>query len=361
MRMMRMERSEKSRRYTVILGLVFFCVAYIILAARPMGHELHFTPEWTLDIASSVSEPREDDTMIPFRLGQTMGYFTPDGRILSNIPFPFKASISGSLYARYGSGSSSAEFFNARGESQGVINEYGFPFFSDDRIYVFLPGGSSFVKCDSQGKREWLYESYAPVTAFSSSVGGTVAGFADGTLVAFTPDGKISQRFSPGGSDIEVILGADISGDGRMVACVSGRNRQRFVVSEKTATHPRVVFHEYVTEDLTEQVLVRFSKRGDTVYYNGSGYLGVVDLRKSVSSHVPVRGKIVQVEESSVDDMVFVLSRDGNEYTVTALEPFDHKAAEFSFRARSSFMQVRGDAVFLGRDSKISCLTVSLR
>ena len=56
------------------------------------------------------------------------------------------------------------------------------------------------------GSQLWKYESYAPVTAFSSSTGGTVAGFADGTLVSFDNSGNQTQRFSPGGSTYEVIL-----------------------------------------------------------------------------------------------------------------------------------------------------------
>ena len=357
---MKLEKSKKAKKRTLALCVAAFCLVYILFALKPLGAELHLTPEWTVDM-TQVSQVEEDAEFIPFRLGQNMGYFTQDGKVASCMTFPFKAAISDMWYASYGSSNNSVDFYNFRGQKAGTIKEYGFPFFDEDRIYVFLPGGTSFVQCDTTGERRWVYESYAPVTAFSSSDGGTVAGFADGTIVSFTEDGTVNHKFTPGGSDVEVILGADISNDGSKVACVSGQKQQRFVVAEKNGVHSRVIFHENISSSLMRQTKVKFSRDDSTVYYNYDGGLGVVDLTRTnpKSLHIPLKGTVTQIEESSVADLVFVLSRDGNEYTVTVIEPLDHVAARFSFKGHSAFIQVRNDAVFVGHDNKISRLTVS--
>ena len=208
---------EKNKKKTVIVGVGIFSLVYIMFALRPLGTELHLTPEWTEDI-SRVQEPREGDTPIPYRMGQSIGYFTEDGRILSRMPFAFKAAISDQFYTTYTPDSEKVTVYNNLGAESATVKEYGFPFFDEDRIFVFLPGGSSFVQCNPDGTRRWLYESYAPVTAFSSSSNGTVAGFADGTIVAFSKDGIVNQRFKPEGSTIPVILGAAISSDGKLIA-----------------------------------------------------------------------------------------------------------------------------------------------
>ena len=349
---------EKAKTNVLVPVATIFCILYIFLALRPLGTELHFSPDWTIDI-SQIKEEKDKEELIPFRLGQNIGYFTPDGRVVSAISFPFKAAISEKWYALYGADNETTPFFSADGTKAGDLSMYGFPFFDDDRIYVFEPGGSSFVSCDIYGNKRWQYEYYAPITAFSSSEGGTVAGFADGTIASFGKDGTVSQQFAPGGSDFPVILGAAISKSGNMIACVSGQNKQRFVLAQKDGEHSKIIFHEYLDKDQTKQVLIKFNKKDDMVYYDYYGSLGIVDVKKLKSSHIPLDGSITQIEESEVDSLIFILSKKGSMYTVTALEPFDHPAASFTFQASNAFIQVHGNALFVGRDSKISRLTLS--
>ncbi len=352
---------KKSKRNRIIVGVVIFCLLYILFAFRPMSTELHLVPDWTESINTLTYDvdPSLTSELIPFRLGQNIGYFTEDGKIYTRIPYAFKAAISESYYATFGADSEECDFFTPRGEKAGTIRKAGFPFFSGDRIYDFLPGGSSFVSCAQDGSVRWTYESYAPIIAFDSSDGGTVAGLADGTVVSFTEDGREDQKFAPGGSDIPVILGVGISEDGQTVACVSGQNQQRFVIATKSdSMHSKIIFHEYLPKDMNSQVLVEFNKSSTAVYYNYNGGLGIVDLKRLKSSHVKLDGQIVQIEESDFNGMLCVLSKKDGSYTVTLIEPSDHPAAQFSFTADCAFIQVKGNALYVGRDSKISRMTM---
>ncbi len=325
---------------------------------RPNGTEIHFTPEWTEDI-HHIQKANAGDKRIPYRLNNSVGYFTEEGKIDSCMNFPFKAAISDKWYCTYLQNNTGADFFLSDGTKSGTIEETGFPFIDEDRIYVMLPGGTSFSKIDDEGKRQWAYENYSPITAFSSSKGGTVAGYADGSIISFDREGKISQKFNPGGSDIEVILGADISEDGNIIACVSGQNNQRFVVAERNAGHSRIIFHEYLGSQLNRQTLVKFTRKSDFVYYNFKGGLGIVNLATSATKKIPISGKILQIEFSDDDELVFVLSRDKSEFTITVLEKNTHQMASFNFKGDSSFIQTRNKSLFVGRNNKISRISIS--
>lgn len=325
---------------------------------RPNGTEIHFTPEWTEDI-HHIQKANAGDKRIPYRLNNSVGYFTEEGKIDSCMNFPFKAAISDKWYCTYLQNNTRADFFLSDGTKSGTIEETGFPFIDEDRIYVMLPGGTSFSKIDDEGKRQWAYENYSPITAFSSSKGGTVAGYADGSIISFDREGKISQKFNPGGSDIEVILGADISEDGNIIACVSGQNNQRFVVAERNAGHSRIIFHEYLGSQLNRQTLVKFTRKSDFVYYNFKGGLGIVNLATSATKKIPISGKILQIEFSDDDELVFVLSRDKSEFTITVLEKNTHQMASFNFKGDSSFIQTRNKSLFVGRNNKISRISIS--
>ncbi len=351
-----MAKEKKGNK--IIFALILFSILYIVFSIKMLKTELHLTPEWTVDI-SSVDEEIKGGTPLAFRLGQDIGYFTPDGKILSHIPYPVKATISDSRYSTFGFDSQSADFYAPDGSLSGTINEQGFPFFQDDRMFIFLPGGTSFAALDSSGKRKYTYDYYAPITAFDSCDTACVAGYSDGTITSILNDGTVNQSFAPGGSEIEVILGAAISPDGSMIACISGQNQQRFLVSKKNegSINGKITYHEYLPKSFNTQTLVQFNKAGDKVFFNYNGGLGIVDLEKNKSSHVPIEGRIIQIQESS--DLLFILSKDSENYTLTGIELIDHPILQFSFKADCAFIRTVDNALFIGRDNKISRLTIS--
>ncbi len=346
------------KKSSLIPFVIIFCVCYIVLAVRISSPEIHFTPEWTKDIFD-IQENSENEQLIPFRLSQNIGYFTSSGKIVSSTTFPFKSTISEKWYATYGADNSSLDFFFADGTKAGTINEFGFPFFDGNRIYIILPGGTSFVRCDEDGNRLWKYERLCPITAFASNENGTVAGYADGVLISWTKNGQVDQKFSPGGSNIEVILGTDISSNGKKVACVSGQDKQRFLVAQKFNGHSKVIYHEYLNDSVINQTIVKFNEKSDIVYYNGKDFLGIVNLNKSKSKKIPIKGKISQIEFSDDNLLTFVLSKDENVYTVTVLESYVDKIAAFSFKGECAFIQTQGKDLFIGRNNKISKISVS--
>ena len=349
-------KTEKLRK-TIIIVTIIFCVLYVIFAARPLSTELHLVPEWTEDI-SKASPADKDSELIPYKLGQNLGYFTPEGRISDIQSFPFKATVSDRMWATFGPDSEGFTVHDNRNQEVTRINSTGFPFIEEDRIFVFLPGGTSLARFDLDGNMIWKHETFAPITCFSSSPNGAAAGYADGTLVAWDTQGNIQQDFKPTGSSLQVISGIGINPQGSLVAAVSGMDRQRFIIAEKNGEHSKIIFHEYLDMQSSKQLLIKFSQDSSTVWYAKEGGLGIVDIEKLKSSSVKIPGDIVQIIESTGEKLVYILSRDGSTWTVTVLEPFDTIAATFQFQAETAFIQSRDTGLFIGKDSNISRLTV---
>lgn len=349
-------KHKKGAAFYVFSGIAV-SIVYVILAVEPLAKEHQFLAQWKLDV--NAQTPKADaagEKPLDFKLGQTMGYFTESGKLLSLETFPFKAAISQRYYAPYNTYGSSIDFFAPDGKKAGTITESGFPLFDTERIFVFLAGGASFVECDSDGKRKWEYNGTVPITAFDSSASGCVAGFADGTVRQFSSDGTVIQKFAPGGSDFQVILGAALSSDGSMIALVSGQNRQRFVLMKKYDAQTKIVFHEYIAQSSPRQRLVEFSKDGSVVWYNYKDTLGIVDTKGGKSSHLPIRGQAISLEESG--DLVFVLTKDESLYTVYVIEKFDTMNGSFSFKAQSAFIRTDGENLFVGKDSSVSRIKI---
>ncbi len=351
-------KEKKKSRLPIILTVVF-CVLYVLLAVRPLNTELKLTQEWSEDIQRTPQTASEDDILIPFKLGQTMGYFTQDGKIVSSISFPFKGTISSNYYASYSSGNTATIYYSAKTGEQHVLNVPGYPYFDGNRIFTFLPGGTSVTEYTEGGIQLWQYEGYSPITAFSASENGRIIGFADGSLVSFTKNGKQNQTLTPGGSQSQVILGAAISDDGNTIACISGQNRQRIVVARKTGDLSKIIYHDYIGDYTSRQLLVKFSSRHPVVFYDTDQGLGSVNINSSKNYMIPIDGEVIQIEESDESDFAYVLSKKDSTYTVTILEEARYIAGSFSFEADSAFIQVRGDALFVGKNNKISKVRVT--
>ena len=342
-----------SKRLKIILPVfVLLAILYVIIAARPLSPEIQFIPVWTVDLEAYTKSdspdfsPEDFENAVSFKMGQTLGYFTPEGKILSYITFPYKATISDESYTLYGTSSYEMQILSPSSKEIGKIQATGFPYFTQDRKFIFLPGGSSFAKLDETGNLQWKYEGFSPITAFSSSKTGTVAGFANGNVLGFDNEGNITHNYNPGGSAYEVIYGAAISESSRFIATLSGQDGQRFVISKKSGSdygsHTSIVFYKSMEQEVNRQVLIKFSRDEKKVFYNNATGIGIVSTKNFKNTEIPVKGKILSILESENGNEIFVLSKDKNTYTVSTIESFDAFGGSFSFDAESACIAVKG-------------------
>jgi len=340
-----------------IIFAAIFCVVYILFAIRPLGKEYQFEPEWKIDVTNpTISENSENEPLLPFKLGQSMGYFTPSGKVVNFVTFPQKSSISKFGYTFYNFNNSAATFYSPDGKKLFSSTQSGFPMIDDDRIFTFLPGGSSFSMCDKNGKTKWEYSGAVPITAFDSSKAGVAVGFADGNICQFEMNGNLTQRFAPGGSEIPVILGIALSSDGKYVASVCGQNKQRFVLAQKDTAQTKIIAHEFLDSKSTNQMLVKFSSDDKTVYFNSGNVLGIVDVKTGRKRHLKIEGQAISIQES--EKYFFVLTKNGKKYTVYTVEPFATFIGRFSFEASAAFIQVYENKLYVGKNSTISCIEI---
>lgn len=339
--------------------LLIFALIYLFFAARISEKKLDLKPEWTVKIdENAVIDTPFTGKPIPFRLNNMMGYCTEEGRLYSLIPIEKNASISADFWAVYANDAEHTAFFTPSNEQGGTIDRAGFPFFTQNGIFVFHPGGASFSRHRNTGTTQWVHEYYAPLTAFSVSASGCTAGYADGTLVCLNNEGKINARFSPGGSETEVIFGAALSQNGKYAACISGLNPQRIIAAEIENGKSKIIYHQDLTEELTEQTLVRFSEDNKYVFFNGKSGLTSLLLSEKKSFFIPFKGKVLDIRDFGEKDIFFVLSKDGNTYTVTVLCDGRYNRGSFSFKADSSFLYADKGSMYVGADDRISKMTL---
>lgn len=335
-------------------------LAYFLLSWSSLETELNLTPEWTSDI-DKTPESRTGEAPLPFRLGNKAGYFTHSGKIASVQTIPYKAFFTKSYYALFPRNAEDIPLYAPSGEEKCVIKGAGFPFIQQDRVFLFSPGGSTIRFVNAfDGTTISTYENAVPITAFNSSKNGSAVGYADGQLAIFDQNGKKKADLFPGGSDNPIILGADISESGKMYACVSGVDRQRFVLYRDEGNYKKIIFHDFLEKNVTRRTFVHFSDNDKHVYYDSVDSISIVDTDSLKKTKIEIPGTILDMQESPVAESVYILSRNGEKnYTVTILEYWTRKTGAFSFDADAAFILTDGNNLYIGRDNKISRASIS--
>lgn len=325
-----------------------------------MQTELQLTPEWTSDI-DKTPEAQTNEALLPFRLGNKGGYFTHSGKIAFLTQIPYKAVFSKNFYALYDRNAEDTPIFTPTGQVKCRLQGAGFPFIQQDRLFLFAPGGSTVAFANTvDGNTNVRYENSAPITAFNSSEGGSSVGYADGQFIIFNKYGSKQIDLFPGGSDKPIVLGADISKSGKMFACVSGLEPQRFVLYKDEGNYEKIIFHEFLRKNLSRQFYVHFSDNDKFVYFDAGDALEIVNTETCKRQAIPLSGSVLDIQESPVGESVFALSRRGqNFYTVTILENWTKKSGEFSFEADAAFILTDGNSLYVGRDNRISKIAIS--
>ena len=145
-----MKTAKKIRMFTIII--IIFTLLYLFFAAKPLSKEYQFNPVWNINTSYPVVKNSNlQEKPVHFHLGQTIGYFDSEGTVTHYKTFPSKVSISDFYYATYDTNASNIPFYFPDGKEAGIISASGYPYFVEDLIYVMLPGGSSFAKCDEKG------------------------------------------------------------------------------------------------------------------------------------------------------------------------------------------------------------------
>lgn len=345
--------STKKRISLYICLSLSILILYIFLAAKPLTKEYQYIPNWQINISMPTTEVTSSKDNLYFKLGQTLGYFSENGEITHYKSFPSKAAISPNYYALYSSNAKDIPFFDTNGNQVGVIQAEGYPMFDENRIFVFLPGGTSFARFNEKGELMWKNENISPITAFSTNKNFTAAGYANGQIKVFnTETGNLELAFEPGGSDFPIILGLDISTDGKYIASLSGHNRQRFVLAKIESKQPKIIFHNFMKSELSRRTLVYFSEDEKNVFYNFENGIGIYNIETEKQTSIPVNKKIISIEESN--DFTFLLAKKDKEYTVYIVEKTNILEGSFSFAAETAFINATDDTLYIGKDSNIS-------
>lgn len=367
---------KDSNKKFIIFSLIFVII-YVFAAAVPLGSDVYFLPVWVRSIVPDSAQRElagiigeraadirldaaqfENASPKAFMAGNRFGYFTDDGTLLRSSVITDRVSLSSKMWSVYPENSVSAPIYAPDGTQRTAINAAGFVHIDDDRIYLFEPGGCTVARYTEEGMQQWRYAHTAPITAFQSSPAGAVIGYSDGKLVCLTDTGSVRFDFYPGGSNYQVILGAALSEDGTLAACVCGIDRQRALLIRAEETRYKIVQHVYLKGNLRRQVFVDFDTDGEHAVFECADGIGVFNCRRFSSNIMPIAGSITSNGLAPYKNIMAVLTQTEHAAALSIIEKPIHLIGTTTFPSRNTFLIQDREKLFIVTDSHLTRIDI---
>ena len=358
-----------TKRVFLVTGIVLF-TAYFFIAARTVPRETVLIPRWISSIDSGViitmpgSSPTvaaADDSgapaeKIPFRLGDKFGYIDRQGNLLLNRTLSANITLSERYWAEYEAEPDRITVNDSSGgETILIENPQGYPFFLDNRIFIFGVEQNVISEIDTSGSVLWACEFSCLITDIDSAAGLVLAGSLDGIVEVLDAQGKLIFFFEPGGSLYPVITGCAISNDGRRIALVAGIEDQRFLLLERFGVERfgigdyKVVYHEFLGTGFRRPVYVTFTKDDRWVVFERLGGLGIYEAGARHTNNVFLTGDLYAIDSSGSEDMIFaVVSHNGDEKDLVGVRLPGTIMIEMPFKSADAFIDRIDTRLFVG-------------
>jgi len=356
-----MSKGNKKLLYT--LGISAF-VIYIFAAPRSIPVETVLKPLWITSLESNYPVsfqdilPDENETLLPFTLGNRFGYLSDDGKFAINQIRDGYISISEHSWAEYEALPSSIKVMDPYDEEIFVIeNPKGYPVFLDNRIFIVGSEQNSITALSPTGEELWTHDFPALLTCIDAAGGYLLAGTLDGAVELLDFSGNmVFTPFEPGGSRFSVILGCAISQDASRLALVSGVEKQRFLLLEHSKTVGstdtyKVAYHEFLSDGFRRPVHVKFINNDAEIVFEREEGLGIYTIGSRTSTKVNLNGEILVLDDSGEGGFLFLITSQGqNEKHLIAIRYPGLIVNDAPLKSRNAFLARRRNRIYIGGD-----------
>jgi hypothetical protein len=365
--------AKGNKKWLYILGLTAF-VIYIFIAPRSIPVETVLAPRWITSLESNYPvnlqdiSPDENELLIPFTLGNRFGYLADDGKFAINQIMDGYVSMSKNFWAEYEALPSSIKVMDPHSEEIFVIEApKGYPLFLDNRSFI-AGSEQNFITALSQtGEELWTHDFPAPLTCVDTAGGYLLAGTLDGAVELLDITGSlVFTPFEPGGSRISVILGCAISQDASRLALISGVEKQRFLLLERSGTERRgsesqgterptdtykVVYHEFLSDGFRRPVFIRFINDDAQIIFEREEGMGIFTISSRTSTKINLEGEITALDDSGENGFLFLITSQGqNEKRFVAIRHPGLIVNETPFKSKNAFLARQHNRLYLGGD-----------
>jgi hypothetical protein len=144
-------------------------------------------------------------------------------------------------------------------------------------------------------------------------------------------------------------MGCALSRDGSRIAVVSGIDKQRFLLLERSGESYRVLYHEFLGEGFRRPVHIAFIDQDSRVAFEREEGLGIYGISSRTGVKLPLEGRILGFDGGGEDNLFFLITAPSEEEKrLVAVRLPGTVIMEAPFKSAAAFLGRRGSRIYVG-------------
>ena len=294
-------------------------------------------------------------TAAAFQLGGTFGYITGDGGLLHAEKTLFRVALAETGFINYTRLGTDWLLQDRNGKRVLSFSGHGYPLLSGDgkRIFNVKTDLTGIIESDKAGEPLWDRDFPSMMTSISLRGESLLVGLLNGTLLLLGRQGSPLFEYAPGESRIPVILGDAVSGDGALLAAVSGIDPQYLTVMRRGGSTFARLSKTALSSDFRREVRMSFSPDSRFLMLEGERSTGLYDPASRRLSWVSLRGTVAGMSFPGRGQYAALAARDGPLAELCIVGPFTAPILRESFPAHELSLGEVDGQLLMGIDDRL--------
>jgi len=335
----------------VLLLLVFF------LFPNATGEEWFLVPRRTIDLDNQENlQFSSESGSLAFSLGEHFGYFSDSMELSYADREDFRVAIGDEAFINYSKVPAILDIQTNKGEGRAIIEASGYPLIEQNRIIVLSENRISLH--DLEGNLFWGKEILSIVTTLSCNNGMVLIGYLDGSCELIDESGDLVLNYRPGGSRVEAIYSAAISGNSQTIVLIAGLDPQRFIILEKRKNEYKPVHHFELDHQYRRTVDMDFSSDGSKVFFENPMGVNVYTLATRELKQIGGTGRLENIYVDEEAGFYSMLLKKESSASLKVLTPTNRTLLERTFPGEDFYFRKEGDNYYIGSNNRLMYLTM---
>ncbi len=355
-----MNMKTKNRIKTILFLLLLLSI--LLFFPVPTSKETVFSVSWEDTIAPGLGgdEPLSEPAL-PFILNRSFGYVDTEGRFSGLMPVHYGVDLAKDRYVSYANIQDSLVVRERDGSVIGLIENGGYPFYADDRLFLVATDRMGISELNADGEVIWHRAFGSVISSFDTARGAVGIGLLNGWFHLIDQTGADILGYETTGSRVLAVYGCAVSADLSVIGIISGLDPQRLVILESRNGEYRPVNGFNLNHQYRKKVFMDFSPAGDVLYYESPAGIEFLEMKRSLQKTIPFSGRIAGMTCAGSGTISCLVARGNGTSALRFFSPSGAIMYERELTGTDPFVGYLPGLYVIGVGEMIAAFSVELR
>lgn len=330
---------------------------YALLGSYSIKPGNAYLQEWIIDVQtknmdSNSTEGIPPEEWIPFRVEDSFGFVSADGKLLENSSIEWNIALGDSTYCNYTQQGSNLVIRDPIRNYLYPLSVEGYPVERGGDYFVLSKDLTAVTAFSATG--EFLFSKEFPsiITSLDASEDTVGIGLLNGRVELFNKDGGYQTGIQPETSRINAVYGTALSFASQKAAIVHGIDPQFLSLYQLEGTKSQRLSQIEISDPRRSQAKIAFSENGEYLLCETATEVLVISTEEPIGSFsLPLSGTLVDFEFFTELDSIYILEEDQDTAVLHIYSAEGRQYSKEKFSGRPHWLFQAEENLYIGTGS----------